>query len=80
MKFMISFSRFLFYFQYAHRGVKYQGVEISIAAPILLFLKAASLSLAASSKTGYGEWRNGEWDTGKGKRGTGNGEQGTGNL
>ena len=30
----------------------------------------------ASSKTGNGEWRNGEWGTGNGERGTGNGEQG----
>ena len=31
LQFMISFSCFLFYFQYAHRGVKYQGMAISIA-------------------------------------------------
>ena len=32
----------------------------------------------AISKTGNGEWKNGEWGTGNGKMG--NGERGTGNA
>ena len=42
---MIRCSRFLFYFQYAHRSVKYQGVRF----PLSFFKAAATLFLAVSS-------------------------------